>query len=99
MFTVKIKRGGVEQIVTAKEVAVIPDGRTSGSAPPLYDDRLIYLHGIHGTSEIEEHNYGLFYVMNEAGRTVSTYRLGDIGPDGAKNVYAGCIGGNSLQAA
>jgi len=100
MFTVKIKRGAVEQIVTAKEVAVIPDGGACSSIPPSYDDRLIYLHGIHGTSEIEEHNHGLFYVMNEAGRTVATYRLGDIGPDGAKSEYAGSLsGGASMQAA
>ena len=79
MFTVLIKNDVSEEIFSAKSFNLL-----EGSRQPLpYDDRILWADI---GSELRPIHAGEIYVMNEAGRTVASYRLGE---EVARGVFVG----------
>ena len=69
MFTVKVINGAREEIFAAKSFDLIEYSRK----PQDYDDRVLWA-DLGG--ELKSIRSGEIYIMNDAGKTVSAYRLG-----------------------
>lgn len=86
MFTVKVVRGQQEEITACEQVTV--GYGPAACSRPTYDDRRLTMWGAEGREgDVVSVDEGLIYVMNQNGRTVATYTLGDVGPRGERKTY------------